>query len=181
MTWRLLVLALALAACQQAVDNSPAKPVGSGSGGSAHADPADATAMTDPADDPPATPDEIAADFPPGFDFDKAAYDAKVRFMKRKVLPVMRAAFQQFDKDKYASFGCKTCHGKNALARKYKMPNPELPQLDFSLIEQGKQKPEMVNFMSKVVKPQIAKIFDRPPGWAFQPGHGCVECHTEKK
>ncbi len=168
------------AGCQQAVEPPSAKPVGSGSA-EVHdtaAEHHDAPAV-DPSEEQ-APPDE-SPDFPPNFDFDKAPREQKVRFMRTKVLPAMKAAFQQFDKVKYANFGCKTCHGKNAVARKFKMPSPDLPQLDFHLIEQGKQKPEVANFMSKVVKPTMAKIFDRPPGWAFQPGHGCVECHTEKK
>ncbi len=170
-----LVLAVG---CQQAVEPPSAKPVGSGSAETHAVEHADA-AVVDPAEEP--VPPDESHDFPPSFDFDKAPREDKVRFMRTKVLPPMKVAFQQFDKVKYANFGCKTCHGKNAVARKYKMPNPELPQLDFHLIEQGKQKPEVVDFMSKVVKPKIAQIFDRPPGWAFQPGHGCLECHTEKK
>jgi hypothetical protein len=172
-----VVLALG---CQQAVEPPSAKPVGSGSSDVQRAPVADARPV-DPADDPAATQAELDAPIPPDFDFDNAPHDQKVRFMKSKVLPAMKAAFQKFDPVKYEHFGCKTCHGKNAVARKYKMPTPDLPQLDFHLIEQGKQKPDTVNFMSKVVKPQMAAMFNRPPGWAFQPGHGCIECHTEKK
>lgn len=168
-----LVLLVA-AACQDAAEPPAPKPVQS--------PPSPVEPVIDAAVDPSedTTPDPNAT-FPKDFDFDHAPYEQKVKFMRAKVLPPMKAAFQKFDPVKYASFGCKTCHGKHAMARKYKMPSPDLPQLDFHLIEQGKQKPEVVQFMSKVVKPKISEIFDRPPGWAFQPGHGCVECHTEKK
>jgi hypothetical protein len=175
-----LALIAIAAGCQGSHDPAPAPPPAPAGSGSQHVEAAPGDAR-DPADDPPATPDEVAAELPAGFDFDKLDHDAKVRFMRAKVLPPMRVAFQKFDAEKFANFGCKTCHGKNAAQRKYKMPNPDLPALDFAAIERGQQKPQVVNFMSRVVKPQIAKIFDRPQGWAFQPGHGCLECHVEKK
>jgi hypothetical protein len=94
----------------------------------------------------------------------------------------MKEAFQKFDPKQYEKFGCKTCHGKDPKATKYKMPNPELPKLDWAALDAGKQEPKTAEFMAKVVKPQMAKILgekemskDNPKGFA------CLDCHEEKK
>ena len=116
------------------------------------------------------------------FDFDKLTHDEKMKFMKEKVVPPMKKAFQEFDAKDFADFGCKTCHGKDPKKTKYKMPNPELPALDFKALEQKKQKPEVAEFMAKTVKPQMAKILEQPEMTKDNPkGFGCLECHTQKK
>jgi hypothetical protein len=115
-------------------------------------------------------------------EFDKLSHDDKVKFMKTKVMPVMKPVFQKFDPKEYANFGCKTCHGKDPQKSKYKMPNPDLKPLDFAAIKAGKEEPKMVEFMSKQVKPQMAKIFGEPEMSATEPnGFGCLDCHTQKK
>lgn len=102
--------------------------------------------------------------------------------MKTKVNPAMKAAFQKFDPKEYANFGCKTCHGKDPQKSKYKMPNPDLKPLDFAAIKAGKEDPEMIEFMSKTVKPKMAKIMGRPEMTETNPkGFGCLACHTMKK
>lgn len=115
-------------------------------------------------------------------DFDKLTHDEKVKFMKTKVMPEMKPAFQKFDAKEYANFGCKTCHGKDPQKTKYKMPNPELKPLDFAAIKAGKEDPKYVEFMQKTVKPTMAKILDQPEMSETNPdGFGCLECHTLKK
>ena len=75
-----------------------------------------------------------------------------------------------------------TAHGKDPKATKYKMPNPELPKLDFAALKAGKQAPKMAEFMGKVVKPQMAKILQQPEYTETNPkGFGCLECHQQKK
>jgi len=117
------------------------------------------------------------------FDFDKLTSEEKGKFMKQKVLPAMKATFQKFDAKKYATFTCKTCHGKNPQKTKFKMPNPELPQLDFEELKAGKVKSkEMLDFMVKTVKPEMAKLLHKPEMTEKQPvGFGCLDCHTQKK
>lgn len=117
-----------------------------------------------------------------GFDFDKLSQDEKMEFMKTKVVPVMKKEFQAFDAKRYANFGCKTCHGKDPKKTKYKMPNPELPKLDFAALKAGKQKPKVAEFMGKVVKPKMAEILQQPEYTEQNPkGFGCLECHEQKK
>ena len=102
--------------------------------------------------------------------------------MKTKVNPAMKAAFQKFDPKDYATFGCKTCHGKNPQKVKYEMPNPDLKPLDFAAIKAGKEDPKMIEFMSKVVKPEMAKILGEEEMTESNPkGFGCLACHTMKK
>lgn len=102
--------------------------------------------------------------------------------MKAKVMPSMKAAFQKFDPKEYRNFGCKTCHGKEPQKTKYKMPNKELKPLDFAAIKAGKEDPKFIEFMSKTVKPEMAKILNQPEMSESNPdGFGCLECHTQKK
>jgi len=118
----------------------------------------------------------------PKSEFDKLSHDDKIKFMKTKVMPVMKPIFQKFDPKEYANFGCKTCHGKDPQKSKYKMPNPELPKLDFAKLKAGKQAPEMAEFMEKTVKPEMAKIMGVPEMTESNPtGFGCLACHTLKK
>lgn len=102
--------------------------------------------------------------------------------MKEKVVPTMKPLFQKFDAEEFASFGCKTCHGKDPLKSKYKMPSPDVPALDFAALEQGKQEPETAKWMSEVVKPEMAKLLKKQEMSKSNPtGFGCLACHTEKK
>jgi len=114
-------------------------------------------------------------------EFDKLSHDDKVKFMKTKVMPVMKAAFQKFDPKEFAKFTCKTCHGKDPTKSKYEMPTPDLPKLDFDALKKGDEK-EFVEFMEKVVKPEMAKILGEHEMTQAEPtGFGCLSCHMEKK
>lgn len=114
-------------------------------------------------------------------EFDKMSHEDKVKFMKTKVMPPMKAAFQKFDPKEYANFTCKTCHGKDPQKAKYEMPSPELPKLDFEKLKKGDDK-QMAEFMSKVVQPEMAKILGVHAMTQEEPtGFGCLDCHTQKK
>lgn len=116
----------------------------------------------------------------PTFDFDKLSHEEKMDFMKKKVVPTMKPLFQEFDKKKYANFGCKTCHGKDPVKAKYKMPNPGLTKLDFAKLKEGKQEPKAAEWMAKVVKPEMAKLFQMPEYTELNPtGFGCLHCHVQ--
>jgi len=173
-TGRPALVSLALAACSTSHELPPPP---------AHGAPQAARAPDPPI--PSSGPIEIGApppsDAPGAFDFDKLAYDDQVAYMKNEVLPRMRDAFQQFDPVTYAKFTCKSCHGPDPLAHKYKMPNPDLPVLDFKAIETGKQKPKLAEFMMKTVKPTMAAILKKPVQTKDTPdGFGCLSCHTKK-
>jgi hypothetical protein len=152
--------------------DAAAEPSGSGSGS------ADAGSAGSAAGSAAGSGSAVAADF----DFSKLSKEDKIKFMKTKVVPTMKPLFQKFDPKEFAKVDCKTCHGKNPQASKYKMPTADLPALDFDAIKAGKEDPKMVEFMSKTVKPEMAKLFNRPEMSDTEPkGFGCLDCHTMKK
>jgi len=123
----------------------------------------------------------VDADGVPTGPFDKLDKEGKVAVMKKRVMPAMKKAFQEFDPKEYAKFTCKTCHGKDPEGVKYKMPSPELPKLDFKELEEGHDA-KIADFMSKVVKPEMAKILGEAEYSKDTPnGFGCLHCHLEKK
>ena len=97
--------------------------------------------------------------------------------MKVNVKPKMATLFQAFDGERYAEFGCKTCHGEDAEANQFAMPNPDLPKLDN--FEELKQKqPKMMEFMMTQVVPNMASLVDQEPyNPETQTGFGCGGCH----
>ena len=109
------------------------------------------------------------------------------KYMKEVVVPKMKVAFQEFDGDEYKKFGCQTCHGKQAKAKKFKMPNPDIFVLpataaEFAPLMEKKQK--AMNFMRNTVKPQMAALLGMPEFDPKKPdagGFGCTGCHTKKK
>lgn len=116
------------------------------------------------------------------FDFDKLTHEEKLDFMKKRVVPTMKPLFQEFDKKEFANFGCKTCHGKDPVKAKYKMPNAGLPKLDFAKLKQGKQSPKAAEWMANVVVPAMAKLFQMPEYTEENPtGFGCLHCHVTKQ
>lgn len=176
-----VVVLFCVAAC------SKSKPKEEASGSAATPPPAPAVVVADAAAAPadaaaPAEVDAAVSSTDEGkSDFDKLSHEEQVKFMKQKVNPAMKAAFQKFDPKDYANFGCKTCHGKDPQKSKYKMPNPDLKPLDFAAITAGKEDPKMIEFMSKTVKPEMAKIMGVPEMTETQDGFGCLDCHTQKK
>jgi len=116
-----------------------------------------------------------------GVAFDDLSDDDKAKFMRAKVVPAMKAAFQKFDPKEFGKFNCKTCHGKGAITKEYDMPNPDLPALDFAELKAGKHG-AVARFMKDVVTPGMADLLGQPERSPTNPdGFGCLECHVEKK
>jgi hypothetical protein len=116
------------------------------------------------------------------FNWEAMTHEQRMDYMKKTVVPTMKPLFQKFDAKHYANFGCKTCHGKDPKAAKFKMPTPDLPKLDFAALKAGKQKPNIAKWMGEVVKPQMATLLHMPEYTEANPkGFGCLECHMEKK
>jgi cytochrome c553 len=108
------------------------------------------------------------------------------KYMGMVVLPKMREVFRSFDSEKFASIGCQTCHGKDARANGFKMPNAQISQLPNSQEDWGKlmkEKPEWLKFMGEKVKPEMAALLGVPAmdPQNPQPGAlGCTACHMMK-
>jgi hypothetical protein len=118
------------------------------------------------------------------WDFDKLTHEEKMDFMKKTVVPTMKPVFQKFDAKHYADFGCKTCHGKDPKKTHFKMPNGDLPKLDFDKLKAGKQKPEIAKWMGEEIEPGMAKLLQRPVYNPEKPDpgqFGCLGCHQQKK
>jgi hypothetical protein len=164
------------------VDAAAAEPAGSGSAepaGSGSAEPA-GSGSAEPAGSGSAA--AATATHYRDSEFDKLDFDGRVKFMKEKVVPAMKTAFQKHDPKEFAEFNCKTCHGKEGKEKKFKMPNPDLPELDFAALKAGKQEPEMAKFMAEVVNPDMAKLLGAQPYSDKTPdGFGCLACHVAKQ
>ncbi len=187
----LLVMALACAACGKGDTSKEPPPQSSGSAAVVVAD----AATIEPAGSGSAQPAGSGGAEPVGSgsaeptathyrdsEFDKLSFDDRVKFMKEKVVPAMKAAFQKHDPEEFAEFNCKTCHGKDGKDRKFKMPNPGLPELDFAALEVGEQEPEIAKFMSDVVNPEMTKLLGAQPYSDQTPdGFGCLACHVAKQ
>jgi hypothetical protein len=134
--------------------------------------------------DPPAAEAKPAGPPQPWKDMTPAQ---KGKYMKDVIVPKMKPAFQAFDADEFKKFGCDTCHGKQAKARKFKMPNPDifaLPATPAGFAELKEKKGNWMKFMGGTVKPQMAALLGLPefdPKKAEAGGFGCAECHTVKK
>ena len=105
-----------------------------------------------------------------------AQLDDKQReqFMHDVVVPAMRPIFASHVSD----FRCRTCHGPSADGGDYRMPNPDLPRLDFHDLSPFKQAD--IDWMMKDVKPAMAKLLRMPEMSREVPdGFGCESCHVE--
>lgn len=125
-------------------------------------------------------PEEKQVTLPEGVPFDQLDQDQRVEFMKQKVVPAMKPIFQNHDATKYAEFGCKTCHGEQAMQGHFDMPNSDLPKLNFNdQSAMAKFKKEDLEWMAKEVKPTMAKLLSEPEFTPENPkGFGCTDCHT---
>ena len=110
--------------------------------------------------------------------------DQRIAYMKKVVFPKMQAAFSGFDSH-YNEMTCKTCHGDRAANGDFKMPNAKLPKLPGPDNMEGfkklmAEKPKAVEFMGKIVKPQMAELLGLSE---FNPAtktgeFSCYSCHT---
>ena len=116
--------------------------------------------------------------------------EQKAEHMKSTVLPKMKETFQAFDAAKFKEFKCTACHGKDAKAKKFKMPNPDIlhipgsPDAFAALLKEKPKLQPWAKFMNEQVKPQMAGLLGMHP---FDPkkreagGFGCGGCHVVDK
>lgn len=103
-------------------------------------------------------------------------------WMMDEVLPRMTLAFQAHDEQRYANFGCGTCHGPNAREAGFEMPSPALPALYPTGTPEQQQMvreyPDMVRFMFNRVVPPMQTLLGAPDFDAqTQQGFSCYACH----
>jgi hypothetical protein len=114
----------------------------------------------------------VATPVLPDVPFGKLDHDQRVQLMKERVVPAVGPLFQRHA-PKFASFGCKTCHGDDP---SYRMPNPDLPKLG----DMTKFETRDVEWMEHDIEPAMVKLLGEPEATKDNPGgFGCLSCHTQ--
>ena len=115
-------------------------------------------------------------------DWHTLSHEERKEHMRDAVLPTMEPLFLAHDGDRFASFGCKTCHGPTARERDYAMPCPDLPTLyptgSKEQMETVEQHREMATFMFQKVTPTMRNLLHLPAyDEATGEGFSCFYCH----
>jgi hypothetical protein len=111
----------------------------------------------------------------------------KGRYMAKVVVPAMGPLFKEFDAERFADFGCITCHGDGAMEHKFDMPNPAIlplpgPDDPAAFAPIYEKQPKMVEFMGGKVMPEMARLLGKAPFDYQHPApdqFGCLGCHTK--
>jgi hypothetical protein len=111
--------------------------------------------------------------------FDTLNHDERIEFMKTRVVPAMQPVFVQHDASKYASFGCRTCHGPTADDGEFHMPSGSLPKLTGDLTKKFPR--AKLDWMLMEVKPTMAKLLKQKEWSPDDPyGFDCYACHERE-
>src|SRR5262245_38672767 len=99
--------------------------------------------------------------------FADMSHEQKVEFMGHVVVPRMEPMFEQYDADRYADFGCRTCHGENAREVEFRMPNGIHPlnpaELPAMFQSEDPQVQRAAQFMSGQVMPAMVEMLGAQP------------------
>jgi hypothetical protein len=100
----------------------------------------------------------------------------RMQHMSTVVLPRMQAVFQGHDPERFADFGCATCHGSGAANGDFHMPNEALPVLDAANFykKPRKEHPDMVKLMWKQVEPAMGEAL----AVSYGLGGAEIECQS---
>lgn len=158
---------LLLAACEGASkDSENRKPDASKQDASVEADSGKIPELPPPYTEPLAAGEWEVMDF-----------DARKKFMRDMLMPAMRDAFREFDAERFAAVGCKTCHGSGVADGTFAMPSSDLPVLTPELLmSPSEDKQAISQFMRMVVKPKVAMLLGRESGSASP--IRCSTCHS---
>lgn len=104
----------------------------------------------------------------------------RMDWMGLQVFPQMKAAFKEFDANRFSEFECQTCHSEEMEIVNFKMPNTKIYALPVeNTVQSAREYDEQVtDFMLNVVTPKMAELLDMP---VYNPetksGFGCFGCH----
>ncbi len=90
--------------------------------------------------------------------------------MTFKVLPNMGRTWRDWKKTEWPELTCRTCHGKDAEAVAYRMPNPSLPPIDPAHPPAG----PAADFMRTRVVPEMIGLLGTTPE-----RFSCNACHPK--
>ncbi|XXY49890.1 hypothetical protein WME91_01915 [Sorangium sp. So ce269] len=115
------------------------------------------------------------------------SFDERTEFMTDVVLPRMTEVFAEYDA-KYESMTCATCHGGDAVERRYAMPSPQiapLPGTEEAFLEwvgdpAQPERAEFATFMYEKVVPAMADLLqvERYDAMTHTGEFSCGGCHT---
>jgi len=123
---------------------------------------------------------------PPEVAWKDMTFKQKKAYMKAAVTPTMKPIFQAFDKKEFKTFNCATCHGKDGVERKFKMPGNDvhpLPNTKEAFEAKLKTEPtwpKFTEFMAQKVEPAMGKLLDVPvfdPKKPVEGAFSCGACH----
>jgi hypothetical protein len=101
-------------------------------------------------------------------------------YMAEVVVPEMRTIFQEHDAERYADFGCATCHGANAHEVAFHMPNGVHPLDHATIMATFQSSDPNATWMTQHVWPRMAALIGEPQ---FDPqtgeGFRCTNCHAD--
>ncbi len=97
----------------------------------------------------------------------KLSFEERHSVMTFAVLPNMARTWRDFRATKDPEMTCRTCHGANAEAVNYRMPNPSLPPIDEARIPPG----PVAEFMKAKMVPEMRDLLGSPKVT-------CNSCHT---
>jgi len=105
--------------------------------------------------------------------------DQRGRWMSEVVVPTMAPLFQEHDAERFADFGCATCHGEDAREVGFEMPNGLAPLDPQQVGAMFQSEQPMAQFMVQTVWPQMTELLGEAP---FDPetgeGFSCFNCHA---
>lgn len=137
-----------------------------------------ATPATTPAT--PATTPETPAATPatPAVAWATMNHEQKMEYMEHTVMPEMTRMFQEFDGHRFERFTCGTCHGANARAVNFHMPNGIAPLDPSRIPAMFASQDRMEVFMTQRLWPRMTELLGAQ---RYNPethqGFGCLGCH----
>ena len=100
------------------------------------------------------------------------------QWMAEVVVPAMQPLFQETDPERFADFGCATCHGATGQDVHFEMPNGIAPlnPADVGAMFQSEQ--PMAQLMVQQVWPRMTELLgEQPHNRETNEGFGCFSCH----
>lgn len=106
----------------------------------------------------------------------------RMDYMQSVVFPTMRDIFQAYDPQRYADFSCQTCHGENASAVDFAMPNALFPlPRDGTIAAAMAHDADATAWMLDEVFPTMVELLgaEKYNPETAPDGYRCIGCHLE--
>lgn len=105
--------------------------------------------------------------------------EQKGQFMAEVVVPTMRPMFQELDGERFADFGCATCHGEDAREVSFEMPNGVAPLDPAQIPGMFESDQPMAQFMTQRVWPRMGELLgEELYDEETHSGFSCLNCHA---